>query len=190
MSRRPLHRYISLPPPFPPFCSSAVSPPRTPRRYQPENSLLTVRPLACGVVPTSIHRFRARFPSAERPPPPFPFPPRPFRFNGTLSTGTRRISERGIRPPAFVSFKPNGGKNGRRLRPAVTIISWLFLLWPRSTDFKRIIVLHDDPSPDSFLIGPPCSSRRNHPPFDSFSCEPFDFHDRLVNWSFLDGPLE
>lgn len=45
---------------------------------------------------------------------------------------------------AFVSFKPNGGKNGRRLRPAVTIISWLFLLWPppRSTDFKRIIVLH------------------------------------------------
>lgn len=64
---------------------------------------------------------------------PFPFNPsdltEPY-LHGRVS-GYRREGEGETFPIAdvFVSFKAEW-KNGRRLHPAVTIISWLFLLWP------------------------------------------------------------
>lgn len=64
---------------------------------------------------------------------PFPFNPsdltEPY-LHGRVS-GYRGEGEGETFPIAdvFVSFKAEW-KNGRRLHPAVTIISWLFLLWP------------------------------------------------------------
>lgn len=64
---------------------------------------------------------------------PFPFNPSDLTesyLHGRVS-GYRGEGEGETFPIAdvFVSFKAEW-KNGRRLHPAVTIISWLFLLWP------------------------------------------------------------
>ena len=91
---------------------------------------------------------------------PFPFNPsdltEPY-LHGRVS-GYRREGEGETFPIAdvFVSFKAEW-KNGRRLHPAVTIISWLFLLWPpASSSIRRFRVypfLRIRMSLDFFLIG-------------------------------------
>lgn len=98
---------------------------------------------------------------------PFPFNPsdltEPY-LHGRVS-GYRGEGEGETFPIAdvFVSFKAEW-KNGRRLHPAVTIISWLFLLWPpASSSIRRFRVypfLRIRMSLDFFLIGQPPSSPR------------------------------